>query len=148
MGGSTTTLREAVEAIEAHIGEDLPDLGVLHAAAITGPSTMPQQRGSVGFAVRRELTRNLGETRNQDCSRVEDLIVVELQARIAPKAQLDARGDVYDSEQSVINRVTELAFNRRWNLTLVDAREVIRNGEWFAVLVRFSLKRYLEVGAG
>ncbi len=145
---ANTTLRTAIEAIEAHIRDDLPDLELLQGDPLTGPATMPQQRGAVGFFVRRELTRNLGETRNQDTSRVEDLIVVELQKRINPKAQITARGEIYDKEQDVINRVTELSWNRRWNLTLVDSRELIRNGEWFAVLVRFSLKRFLEVGQG
>lgn len=145
---STTTLKTAIEAIEAHIRDDLPDLAIVQGDPLTGPATLPQQRGAVGFFVRRELTRNLGETRNQDNSRVEDLVVVELQKRVAPKDQLTARGEVWDKEQQVIDRVTELAWNRKWNLTYQDTRDIIRNGEWFAVIIRFSLKRFLRVGAG
>ncbi|MHA1570595.1 MAG: hypothetical protein ACTSWM_02140 [Alphaproteobacteria bacterium] len=143
-----TTLRTAIEAIEAHVRDDLPDLAILQGDPLTGPATLPQQRGAVGFFVRRELTRNLGELRNQDRARVEDLIVVELQKRISPKDQLTARGEVWDKEQQVINRITELTFNRRWNLTYADTRDLVRNGEWFAVIIRFSLKRFVQVGAG
>ena len=145
---SNTTLRTAIEAIEEHLLDDLPDLELLQGDPLSGPMTAPQQRGAVGFFVRRELTRNLGETRNQDTARVEDVIVVELQTRIVPKSQLAVRGALYDRESQVINRVTELAFRRQWNLTLLDARDQVRGGEWLAVLIRFSLKRYLEVGAG
>ena len=143
-----TTLRTAIEAIEAHILDDLPDLELLQSDPLSSPLTSPQQRGATGFFVRRELTRNLGETRNQDSARVEDVIIVELQSRIAPKSQIAVRGALYDKEGEVINRVSELGFNRRWNLTLLDARDQVRGGEWLAVLIRFSLKRYLEVGAG
>jgi hypothetical protein len=143
-----TTLKAAIEAIEVHLRDDVPDLEILQGDAMSGPATLPQQRGAVGFSIRRELTRNLDETRNQDRSRVEDLLVVELQKRITPKSQLTARGEVYDKEDDVINRVTELAFNRGWNLTYRDTRDILRNGEWFSVLIRFSLKRFLAVGAG
>ncbi len=148
MAEHTTTLREAIEAIEEHLRDDLPDLAIIQGDPVTGPATLPQQRGAVGFAVRRELTRNLGENRNQLNTRVEDLVIVELQKRISPKDQLESRGDVWDKERDVINRVTELSFNRRWNLVFVDTRDLIRGGEWFTVLIRFSLKRFLEVGAG
>lgn len=144
---ATTTLRTAIEAIEGQL-DAAPALGIRRGDALSGPSTMANQRGAKGYFVSRELTQNLGETRNQDVSRVEDLILVQLQCRIKPKDQLTSRGELYDIEASVINRVTELAFNRKWNLTYVDTQQELDPGEWFKLFIRFSLKRFLAVGAG
>lgn len=144
---SNATIREAVEAVEAQL-QAAPDLGLTLGIGLGSPTTMPQQRGALAMFVRRELTRNLNEVRNQDTSRVEDHIVVELQARVQPKDQRTTRGALYDAEAAVLNRVTELTFQRRWNLVHIDTREVVRNGEWLAITVRFSLKRFEEVGQG
>ncbi len=145
---ATTSLRTAIEAIEAHL-DAAPPLGILRGDPLSGPSTMPSQRGATGYFVRRELTRNLAaETRNQDVSRVQDLLIVELQTRVSPKDQNTSRGTLYDLEDSVRNRVTQLDFNRRWNLVHIDTREELRPGEWLKVFIRFSLKRFEIVGAG
>lgn len=144
---ATTTLREAVEAIEAAL-DAAPSLGVRRSDPLSGTATMTAQRGATGYFVRREITRNLDETRNADVSRVQDLLIVELQTRIGPKAQTVSRGDLYDRSDTVRNRITDLDFNRKWNLIHVDTREELRPGEWFKLLLRFSLKRFEIVGAG
>ena len=143
---SNTTLRTAIEAIEAQL-EAVPSLGMRRSDPLSGPSTMANQRGAVGYEVVRTLTQILDETRNQDTSRVEDLIQVTLQKRLKPKDQKTSRGELYDLEQSVVNRVTELAFNRKWNLTFLDTQEEL-TGEWLQFMLRFSLKRFMQVGAG
>lgn len=145
---ATTTIRELIEGIEAQIAA-IPDLGVFLFDGLAAPETMPQHRGALGVSVRRELTRNLNETRNQDVSRVEDLVVVTIQRRVAPKDQKTARGEAYDLEDAILNRVTSLAFERRWNATHLDTRENLApSGEWFRIFLRFSLKRFEPVGAG
>ncbi len=143
-----TSLKAAITAIEAHL-QAPPDIGARLLDILTGPGTYPNQRGARSYLVRRELTRNLDESRNQDQSRVEDLIIVEIQARINPKNQRAARNDAYDLADVIRNRITGLGFERRWNLTHLDTREVVRlPGEWFTVLVRFTLKRFETVGSG
>ena len=144
---STATLRTLIEDVEAQLVK-APDLGIKRGDALSGPSTMPNQRGKAGFYVRRELSRNLDQTRNQDNSRIEDIVVVEVQQRIQPKAQRTSRGALYDIEESIINRVTELAHERRWNPTYIDTLEELQPGEWLKVFIRFSFKRFGAVGGG
>lgn len=144
---STTTIRTLIEAVETHL-EAAPDLGIKRSDPLSGPSTMASQRGKKGFYVRRELSRNLNETRNQDVSRVEDIVLIELQCRVSPKSQITSRGELYDIEQSVINRVTELANERRWNPVYIDTLEELEPGEWFKLFLRFSFKRFATVGGG
>ncbi len=143
----TTTIRTLIEDIEDHL-DALPDLGIKRGDVLSGPATMPNQRGAKGYAVKRTLTRNLNEHRNQNTARVEDLIAVELQARTKPKAQRTTRGELYDIEEAVINRVTDLGHQRKWNLVFFDTLEELNPGEWFKVTIRFSAKRILAVGGG
>jgi hypothetical protein len=143
-----TTIREVVEGFEAQIVK-APALGVTLSFLMTGPDTDPNQRAKVSCSVRREISRNLDQTRNQDRSRFEDLITVRLMRRIRPKAQLEARNDAYDLEESIVKRLTELTWERRWNVRHLDTREILKPpGEWLILLIRFSVKRYKEVGTG
>jgi len=143
-----TTIREVIEGFEAQI-EAAPALGVYLFDHLTSPDTMPQQRGAYGVAVRRELTRNLDQNRNQDVSRVEDLIVVEVLRRLGPKSQKTQRGQAHDLEASILNRVTQLDWERRWGVTHMDTREqVLTGGEWLKLILRFSVKRFESVGQG
>ena len=143
-----TTLRTLVEAVETAL-EAAPSLGIRKGDGLRGVKSMPQQRGSIGFWVHRELTRNLpAQTRNQDVSRVEDIVVITLQARIKPKDQRDSRGDLYDLCDSVLNRVTELnTSNRKWNPTLVSIRDDLTN-EWLRTEMRIRFQRFQAVGGG
>jgi len=143
----TTSLRTLIEDVETHL-DAAPSLGIIRGDVLSGPATMAQQRGAMGYAVKRTLTRNLEENRNQDVARVEDLLIVELQARVKPKAQRTTRGELYDIEEAVINRVTELAHQRKWNPRYVDTLEELLPGEWFKLFVRFSFKRFQAVGGG
>lgn len=146
---SSTTIKEVITGIEAQIVA-APSLGIQVSDLINAPQTMPQQRGATGVSVKREITINLNETRNQDNSRVQDIVAVEIQIRVNPKDQKVSRNAAYDLENALLNRISSLTFERRWNMTHLDTREQVQGGggEWFTVLIRYSLKRFEPVGAG
>lgn len=141
-----TDLEDMLREIEARLRR-APDLGVELGAGLSNPTTMPNPRAAVSAFVRREFTRNLGETRNKDQSRVEDTVTVELLVRVNPKDQLASRKVAHDLEDSVRNRLTDLTFQRKWNAAHLDTREQVR-GEWLSVFLRFLFKRFETVGRG
>jgi hypothetical protein len=143
----SSTIRQIIEATETRL-EAAPDLGIKRSDPLTGPATMAQQRGAKGFYVYRERSVNLQETRNQDTIRTEDTIVVSVQCRVKPKAQTTSRGELYDIEQAVINRLTDPSWERSWTVVYNETEEEVEPGEWMRVDVRFSYKRHQQVGAG
>ena len=145
---SNTTLTVAVEAIETQLLA-APSLGIVQAATMAGTAVMPATRGAVGFEVTRETTINLdAQSRNQDMARVEDVVLVTLQRRIAPKDQLTTtRADMWNKEQAVINRVTELSVNRSLGLVFLSSRDVVAGG-WMKTTIKFRMRRQMQVGAG
>lgn len=146
---SNTTIRSAIEAIETRILLATPtDLGLVKAATLKGTRVMPSQRASVGVAVTRDSTRNLGLTRNQTVIVVEDIIVVTLQRRVTPKDQLTGtRAAIWDKAQAVTNRVTKEDFVPNITLVFQGERDV-EEGEWMKVIQRYTTRRQMEVGAG
>ena len=147
---SNTTLRAAIEAIDARILLTSPtDLGLVQAHTLKGTRVMPSQQGSTGFEVSRGGTRNMPEKmRNQDGALVEDIIVITLQRRISPKDQLTVtRAAIWDSEQAVINRVTLGTFIPSVTLVYRDSRDSIES-EWVKTIITFTSRRQMQVGAG
>jgi len=141
---ATTTLRAMVEAMEAQIAA-APTIAVQIGDPLSGPSTLPSQRGALALYVRRESTTNSEDVRDQDVALVHDVIAIELQIRLGPKAQITSRGELYDIVDRVRNRLTNLTFRRQLNIRHLDTREAVQ-GEWFTVTMRLSTKRFETLG--
>ena len=142
----TTTIRALVEAVETKLAA-APSLGVTLADDLRGVTSATRRHK--GVRVLRPSSTDLGQDRGQDTQRIEDRLQVELAWRLAPKDQRTARSLAYDTEQAIIDRVTDLD-----DTTLRPLRPRYRSttetrpGEWLLLVIEFRLRRMAQVGAG
>ncbi len=99
--------------------------------------------------VSRESTRNLEETRNQLMSAVEDIVLIQLGYRVAPKDQRTSRNSAHLAARQLRNRVTQLGHPtlHRYNVRHMTTSERV-NGEWIEIDQRYRFRRNESVGAG
>lgn len=121
--------------------------GVHVADELLGTTSAPRQHQSA--RVGRESTDNTDQLRNQEISRVEDVVVVELWFELPPKQQRLGRDAAHVTARAVRNAVTDLADtqqrrNGQTHLSTVDEPR----GEWLTITQRYRFRRYEEVGRG
>lgn len=139
----TMALERLIELVEESVGE----AGVHVSDSLLGTTSTTRLHESARVA--RESTTNTDQFRNQDISRVEDVIVVELVFELQPHQQREARNAAYVTSRNVRNKITRLANPRmRHNgETHLDTDEVVEDG-WLIITDRYRFRRYEQVGRG
>lgn len=139
-------LETLVQRIEAHLVV-APSIGVTIADDLRGYTSAT--RTHTGLRVQRETTINVGPERDASRSMVDDVIVIELSFRIAPKDQRTSRDAAYTLARAIRNRITDLTeiTLRPSHCVHIDDDEEVE-GDWIVITSRYNFSRIEEVGQG
>jgi hypothetical protein len=144
-----SSTRNLIEEIESMLTETAPDdLELVLEPRLLGPIQDTKFLQHRLVHVFRERTTNLRETRSAMEDRVEDAVVVELAYRPDSDDQKVGRGEAWDLEDRIINRVTDrLALTAEDRLEYFDSADRVV-GEFFVIRTRFRARRFRRTASG
>ena len=134
-----------IEHLISLVEEAITEAGVHVSDELGGGTSTPRKHESARVMV--ESSINTDQTRNQDVSRMVDIIEVQLAFQLRPSGQRLTRNAGHVTSRVVRNKITfeaanQLAESRPIHLTTVPDIQ----GEWFTITDRYRFYRFEEVG--